>query len=118
MLHHYIILLYIHIPHTNIHAAPFAATRCLVACSYVAQDTPNVSYINSHQVIHNLREEAKASGGQGPCVVVLYKNLLLPEFVHPFSIDQDESCTVCSGTLLAAMWQKTRQMSATSTATK
>jgi polyribonucleotide 5'-hydroxyl-kinase len=36
----------------------------------VAEDTPNVSYINSHQVIHNLREEAKASGGQGPRVVV------------------------------------------------
>ena len=36
----------------------------------MAEDTPNVSYINSHQVIHNLREEAKASGGQGPRVVV------------------------------------------------
>jgi polyribonucleotide 5'-hydroxyl-kinase len=36
----------------------------------VAEDTPNVSYINCHQVIHNLREEAKSSGGQGPRVVV------------------------------------------------
>uniref|UniRef100_A0A383VI97 Protein CLP1 homolog n=1 Tax=Tetradesmus obliquus TaxID=3088 RepID=A0A383VI97_TETOB len=37
---------------------------------YVAEDTPNVSYINCHQVLHNLRQEAQASGGQGPRVVV------------------------------------------------
>jgi hypothetical protein len=43
--------------------------HCLL-CRYVAKDTPNVSYVNCHQVIHNLREEAKASGGQGPPVVV------------------------------------------------
>lgn len=29
-----------------------------------------MSYINTHQVIHNLREQAKESGGQGPRVVV------------------------------------------------
>lgn len=38
---------------------------------YVAEDTPNVQYINAHQVIQNLREEAKASGGQGPRVMVV-----------------------------------------------
>jgi polynucleotide 5'-kinase involved in rRNA processing len=52
----------------------YSASYCLLllssCCSYVAEDTPNVSYINCHQIIHNLREEAKASGGQGPRVVV------------------------------------------------
>eukprot|EP00775_Hariotina_reticulata_P005941 gene5941-6180_t len=37
---------------------------------YVAEETPNVSYLNSHHVINNLRDEAKQKGGQGPRVVV------------------------------------------------
>ena len=37
---------------------------------YVAEDTPNVSYLNCHHIISNLRDEAKQKGGQGPRVVV------------------------------------------------
>lgn len=39
-------------------------------CSYLAEETPNVSYINSHQILHNLRKAAREGGSQGPRVVV------------------------------------------------
>eukprot|EP00877_Chromochloris_zofingiensis_P009318 jgi/Chrzof1/463/Cz01g16220.t1 len=38
---------------------------------YVAEETPMVSYINTHQVINNLRTSAQQSGGQGPRVMVV-----------------------------------------------
>eukprot|EP00878_Enallax_costatus_P020432 GHUV01021603.1.p1 GENE.GHUV01021603.1~~GHUV01021603.1.p1 ORF type:complete len:399 (+),score=77.73 GHUV01021603.1:540-1736(+) len=37
---------------------------------YVAEETPNVSYVNTHKVLHNMREAAKQSGGQGPRVLI------------------------------------------------
>lgn len=38
--------------------------------SYKSSETPNVQYINTHQVLQNLRQQAKDNKGQGPRVLV------------------------------------------------
>lgn len=44
-----------------------SASAC---CRYKAEETPNVSYVNTHKILHNLREQAKQSAGQGPRVLI------------------------------------------------
>jgi polyribonucleotide 5'-hydroxyl-kinase len=38
---------------------------------YTADDTPMLSYINTHTILNNKRAEALKAGGRGPNVIIL-----------------------------------------------
>ncbi|TGO57884.1 hypothetical protein BOTNAR_0192g00070 [Botryotinia narcissicola] len=41
---------------------------------YTAEETPMISYINTHFALENLRSEAKKAGQDGPCVIIVGPN--------------------------------------------
>ncbi len=66
-------------------------------CRYAADDTPNAHYLNTHHVINNLRQEARASGGQGPRVLV----------VGPMDSGKSSMCKLLLNWAVRAGWQPT-----------